>query len=62
MGVLQWIAYGLAGIFVAAIWLVGGAVISALVSIAGVILVGVSVVGFIAFAIKDYGDSKKNSP
>ena len=62
MGVLQWIAYGLAGIFVAAIWLVGGAVISALVSIGGVILVGIGVVGFIAFAIKDYGDSKKKSP
>lgn len=62
MGVLQWIAYGLAGIFVTAIWLVGGAVISALVSIGGVILTGIAVVGFIAFAIKDYSDSKKNSP
>lgn len=61
MGVLQWIAYGLAGIFVTAIWLVGGAVISALLSIAGVILVGIVVVGFIAFAIKDYSESKKHS-
>lgn len=60
MGALKWIAYGLTGALIAAIWLVGGAVIAALASIIGVILVGAAVAGFATFVIKDYVEGKKD--
>ncbi|TXH09421.1 MAG: hypothetical protein E6R03_16745 [Hyphomicrobiaceae bacterium] len=60
MGVLKWIAYGLTGSLIAAIWLVGGAVIAAIASLIGVILVGAAVAGFATFVIKDYVEGKKD--
>jgi len=54
MGVLKGIGYTLASILVLAVLLVGGALISAFVAVAGAILLGAAVIAFIALCIKEY--------
>lgn len=54
MGVLKGIGYTLASILVLAVLLVGGALISAFVAVAGAVLLGAAVIAFIALCIKEY--------
>ena len=54
MGVLKGIGYTLAAILVLTVLLVGGALISALVAVAGAVLLGAAVIAFIALCIKEY--------
>lgn len=54
MGVLKGIGYTLASILVLTVLLVGGALISAFVAVAGAFLMGAAVIAFIAFCIKEY--------
>jgi hypothetical protein len=54
MGVLKGIGYTLAGILVLTVLLVGGALISAFIAVAGAVLLGAAVIAFIALCIKEY--------
>ena len=54
MGVLKGIGYTLASILVLTVLLVGGALISAFIAVAGAILLGAAVIAFIALCIKEY--------
>lgn len=58
MGVLKGIGYTLASILVLAVLLVGGALISAFVAVAGAVLMGAAVIAFIALCIKEYCEHK----
>lgn len=62
MGVLKGIGYTLAAILVLTVLLVGGALISALVAAAGVILIGAAVVAFVALCIKEYCEPVPRRP
>jgi hypothetical protein len=54
MGVLKGIGYTLAAVLVLTVLLVGGALISAFIAVAGAILLGAAVIAFIALCIKEY--------
>lgn len=58
MGVLKGIGYTLASILVLTVLLVGGALVSAFVAVAGAVLMGAAVIAFIALCIKEYCESK----
>jgi hypothetical protein len=54
MGVLKGIGYTLAAILVLTVLLVGGALISAFIAVAGAGLLGAAVIALIALCIKEY--------
>lgn len=58
MGVLKGIGYTLAAILVLTVLLVGGALISALVAVAGAVLLGAAVIAIVALCIKEYCEHK----
>lgn len=53
MGVLKGIGYAIAAVFVFAVLLAGGVVVSALVSLSGFVLVGAAAIAAIALLIQE---------
>jgi len=62
MPVVKWVGYILAAIFVLAILVTGGAILSVLGALIAIGMCATAVVGFTAFFIKDYVESKKDRP
>lgn len=62
MGVLKGIGYTLAAILVLTVLLVGGALISAFIAVAGAVLLGAAVIAFIALCIKEYCEPVPRRP
>lgn len=62
MGFLKGIGYALAATFVVVVLTVAGAIVSALAAVFGAILVGASVIAFVAYCIQDYCETKKTRP
>lgn len=61
MSVLKNIGYVLAAILVLAVLVLGGALIAAVTAFIGFVLFCIAVVGFIAYLIKDYCETKRSS-
>lgn len=62
MSVIKWVGYILAAIFVLAILLTGGAILSVIGALIAISVSATAVIGFTAFIIKEYVESEKASP
>lgn len=62
MSVVKWVGYILAAIFVLSILVTGGAILSVIGALFAIGLCATAVIGFTAYLIKDYLESKKGRP
>lgn len=62
MGVIRWVGYVLGAVLVLVLVIVGGGILSALLTVFALFLIAAAVVAFLAVCIKEYCEPPPNDP